>query len=351
MLIDLEGHGREELFADVDLSRTVGWFTSLFPVRLDPGALDLDEALAGGPALGRALKPIKEQLRALPDHGLGYGLLRYLNPRDGRAARQALRPPQIGFNYLGRFAAPAGADWAAAAEGGALGLGGDPAMPLAHALEINALTLDAAGGPSLTATWSFAPALLADDGGARRWPQGWFAGAGSVGAPCRAARRRRAHPSDLPLVALTQGEIEALERRYPQIEDMLPLSPLQEGLLFHALYDAQAPDVYTVQLVLALQGPLDCGAAGGRAGAARTPCQPAGRLPARGPGRPVQVIVPRVALPWRSLDLSLLDAASRAGAAGRDPGRGPRRALRSRGAAAPALHADPAGGRPSTGWC
>ena len=79
VLLDLEGHGREEVFADVDLSRTVGWFTSLFPVRLDPGALDLEEALAGGAALGRALKRIKEQLRALPDNGLGYGLLRYLN--------------------------------------------------------------------------------------------------------------------------------------------------------------------------------------------------------------------------------------------------------------------------------
>ena len=67
---------------DVELSRTVGWFTSLYPVRLDPGPLDLDEALAGGPALGRALKLIKEQLRAVPDNGLGYGLLRYLNRAD-----------------------------------------------------------------------------------------------------------------------------------------------------------------------------------------------------------------------------------------------------------------------------
>ena len=116
VLLDLEGHGREEVFADVDLSRTVGWFTSLFPVRLDPGALDLDEALAGGPALGRALKLVKEQLRALPDHGLGYGLLRYLNPRD-RARSSPAAAPQIGFNYLGRFAARRErADWAAAAE-------------------------------------------------------------------------------------------------------------------------------------------------------------------------------------------------------------------------------------------
>ena len=83
VLLDLEGHGREEIFADVDLSRTVGWFTSVFPVRLDPGALDLAEALAGGEALGRALKLIKEQLRGLPDHGLGYGVLRYLNAQTG----------------------------------------------------------------------------------------------------------------------------------------------------------------------------------------------------------------------------------------------------------------------------
>src|SRR5262249_23963820 len=54
-LVDVEGHGREQIFEDIDLSRTVGWFTSLFPVRLDPGTLDLDEALAGGPALGRAV--------------------------------------------------------------------------------------------------------------------------------------------------------------------------------------------------------------------------------------------------------------------------------------------------------
>ena len=165
VLIDLEGHGREEIFADVDLSRTVGWFTSLYPVRLEAGALDLDEAISGGPALGRALKLIKEQLRALPDHGLGYGLLRYLNPETA-SQLSGFAVPQIGFNYLGRFAALAGANWSVAAEAMALG-GGDTAMPLAHALEVNALTLDAADGATLTATWTFAPALLLRGSGSR----------------------------------------------------------------------------------------------------------------------------------------------------------------------------------------
>ena len=157
MLLDLEGHGREEIFADVDLSRTVGWFTSQFPVRLDVGALDLEEALAGGPALGVALKRIKEQLRALPANGLGYGLLRYLNAQTG-AQLAGEAAPQLGFNYLGRMASEAG-DWSAAAEAIWLG-GGDSAMPLAHGLEINALTLDHPDGATLSASWSWAPALL-----------------------------------------------------------------------------------------------------------------------------------------------------------------------------------------------
>src|SRR5207237_7037900 len=100
VVIELEGHGREELFPGVNLSRTVGWFTNLYPVALDPGKAGLTN-----PA--RALKTIKEQLRQIPDQGMGYGLLRYLN--DSTAAKLKSQPvPQIGFNYLGRIA---GASW------------------------------------------------------------------------------------------------------------------------------------------------------------------------------------------------------------------------------------------------
>ena len=88
---------------DVDLSRTVGWFTSLFPVRLDPGTSISRKLWRAERALGRAVKRIKEQLRAVPNNGLGYGLLRYLNPQ-AVAQLASLPAPQIGFNYLGRFA-------------------------------------------------------------------------------------------------------------------------------------------------------------------------------------------------------------------------------------------------------
>ena len=326
MLLDLEGHGREEfgreefgreefgreaVFGDVDLTRTVGWFTSLYPVRLDPGRLDLDEALAGGAALGRALKTIKEQLRAVPGKGLGYGLLRYLN--DATAGQLAGAPaPQLGFNYLGRFATGVdGADWSPASmaesadqgDGAQLG-GGDPAMPLAHLIEINALTQDGADGPALTAHWTWASALL-DEAAVRDLAGTWFAALTALVRHVRQPGAGGRTPSDVALVDLTQGEIERLESHYPRIEDILPLSPLQEGLLFHALYDARGPDVYTVQLELELEGLLDSAVleASIQAVIGRHASLRAGFWHEH-LNRPVQVVLPRAAVPWRLIDLS-----------------------------------------------
>ena len=190
----------------------------------------------------------------MPGNGLGYGLLRYLNAGTG-SQLAGFAAAQIGFNYLGRFAAPAGADWARAPEAVRLGEGGDAAMTLAHCLEVNALTLDGTEGAELTAHWSWAPALVTE-AEVRDLAQRWFEALEELVRHAAAGVGGRS-PSDLPLVALTQGEIERLERHYPRIEDVLPLSPLQEGLLFHALYDAQAPDVYMVQLELGLEGALD----------------------------------------------------------------------------------------------
>src|SRR5262249_17997480 len=143
--------------------------------------------------------------------------------------------PQIGFNYLGRFAGPAGADWGRAAGGGRVGGGGGAAMPLAPCLVVNARTLDGGQGAELAARWAWAPARVAE-ARSRDLAERWFlALEGLVGHAALPEAGGRS-PSDLPLVALTQGEIERLERQYRQIEDVLPLSPLQEGLLFHALY-------------------------------------------------------------------------------------------------------------------
>jgi len=102
LLVDLEGHGREVGESGLDLSRTVGWFTSVYPVRLDFATIDLDAAFEGDAAAGYALRQMKEELRRTSDRGLGYGLLRRLNEETG-AELSRLPQAEIAFNYLGRF--------------------------------------------------------------------------------------------------------------------------------------------------------------------------------------------------------------------------------------------------------
>ncbi|WP_415835596.1 condensation domain-containing protein, partial [Corallococcus soli] len=88
------GHGREELFADADVTRTVGWFTSLYPV-----VLEVPEA---GTA-GDALRAVRDTLRQVPGKGVGYGLLRYQGPEAVAAKLKQGPKAQVAFNYLGQF--------------------------------------------------------------------------------------------------------------------------------------------------------------------------------------------------------------------------------------------------------
>ncbi|GAA1797265.1 amino acid adenylation domain-containing protein [Actinomadura chokoriensis] len=212
VLIDLEGHGREEIVPGVDLSRTAGWFTSIYPVRLDAGRLDPADVRDGGPAMGTALKRVKEQLREIPDNGIGYGLLRHLNAEAGTGLAAQ---PQIAFNYLGRSAAPEATDWGPAdlADSDALGGGQDAALGLVHAIEVNAHTRDLPGGPELSATWTWAGDLF-DAAAIEDLAGRWYAalrglvahvvdgaGDGPVGGFT---------PSDLSLVDVSQDEIDEL---------------------------------------------------------------------------------------------------------------------------------------------
>ncbi|MFF6783531.1 amino acid adenylation domain-containing protein [Streptomyces sp. NPDC012510] len=161
VLVDLEGHGREEeLGGDgIDLSRTVGWFTSVHPVRLDPGPVDTAEAFAGGPAAEQAVRRVREHLASLPANGVGYGLLRHLAPR-AREVLSAHEPPRVEFNYLGRFGIPEETDWSYAPEEDAADIGPEGSMREGHALEINVVTEDRADGPVLAAHWSYLEGLV-----------------------------------------------------------------------------------------------------------------------------------------------------------------------------------------------
>ena len=119
-------------------------------------------------------------------------------------------------------------------------------------------------------------------------------------------------PSDVPLVALTQGELERLEDAHPALEDILPLSPLQEGLLFHALYDAHGVDLYTMPIAFAVEEPLESEVL--RAAVAALVQRHASLRAAfrhEQLSRPVQVVLSSVQVPFRSIDLSMLDEAAR----------------------------------------
>ncbi|GID33104.1 hypothetical protein Abr02nite_80870 [Paractinoplanes brasiliensis] len=201
LTISVEGHGRaEERRRGTDLSRTVGWFTSQYPVRLDLSGLYRGDAEA-------ALKHVKEQLRAVPDGGLGYGLLRYLNPRT--AAAFTAPEPAMGFNYLGRFAA-GDSDFSALLEGAELVSAAEPEMPLSHAVEVNAVTEDGSDGPQLVARWTWAPSLL-DRPAVTRLAERWFAWLHRFAQRAGQLDPGGFTPSDVALSHLDQQDIDLLE--------------------------------------------------------------------------------------------------------------------------------------------
>ncbi|MEV0181920.1 amino acid adenylation domain-containing protein, partial [Streptomyces sp. NPDC050625] len=301
VLVDVEGHGREPLAVGMDLSRTVGWFTSVRPVRVDAAGVDLADVVAGGSAAGVLLKRVKEQVRAVPGDGLGYGLLRHLNPETA-SELAALPSAQVGFNYLGRVAAR-DEEWQLAEDG--LGEGIAAQAPVMHALEAEALVQDRSGGPVLVLSVAWPDRLL---GEAEAWGlvEGWAAMLSGLAAHAADPVAGGFTPSDFALVALEQARVEELEAAYPDLVDVLPVAPLQEGLLFHALYDEQGTDVYVEQLLLELEGPLDGMVLRGswQALIDRHPSLRAGFRQLAGVAEPVQVVVERVQLPWSEEDLS-----------------------------------------------
>ncbi len=242
LLLDLEGHGRENLFEDgettgeIDLSRTVGWFTSIFPVPLD---------LTGIDAPGAALKAVKEQLRAVPNRGIGFGIVRWLAeaPEATKISRRlrALPVSEVSFNYLGQLAAGPAEDRLFRLAGGAAGATAHPAQPLSYLLEIN-------GGVTGGRLW-MQLGYSADRHRQATIEQlaGRFAGAlRTLVAHCLEPGAGGVTPSDFPLAGLAASALDQFVVAGAPVEDIYPLSPLQQGMLFHALH-APESGAYVVQ--------------------------------------------------------------------------------------------------------
>ncbi|WP_434695427.1 non-ribosomal peptide synthase/polyketide synthase [Pseudomonas sp. Z1-14] len=225
-LIQLEGHGREALFEDVDLSRSVGWFTSLFPVRLSPTA-----------TTEGSIKVIKEQLRAIPDKGLGFGVLRYLGDEPTRRTLAELPVPRITFNYLGQFdsgfADDADGLFVPASE--SAGAAQSPLAPLDNWLTLNGSVY--AG--ELSIDWTFSSQMF-DEATIQALAEDYAGELQALIDHCCEPRHHGFTPSDFPLAGLQQQQLDALPLVARDVEDIYPLSPMQQGMLFHTLYEQQA---------------------------------------------------------------------------------------------------------------
>ncbi|WP_409495393.1 amino acid adenylation domain-containing protein [Amycolatopsis sp. cmx-11-12] len=298
--VSLEGHGRDQ--DGLDLSRTVGWFTAEHPLRVPAGAVaattDFENALAGGAAAGTLLRAAKEAKRAVPDSGVGFGVLRYLDPltRDELAA---VPPPDVVLNYLGRFAALPGTGWRLPEE--------DPfavtepeGKSLDQVLALNCFVREGEL-PRLAVEWTAASEVLSEES-VEALQEAWTRALEAMAA--HAARigpdGGGLTPSDLPLVGLGQADIDALERQ-GRIEDVLPATPLQTGLSFHTLArGADDTDVYVVQAVTLLSGALDADRMR-EAAAEVLRRHPALRvhLHTTDAGEVVQVVPEAVSLDWR----------------------------------------------------
>ncbi|OZD08144.1 hypothetical protein CH275_06230 [Rhodococcus sp. 06-235-1A] len=235
IVLDLEGHGRG---GDLDLSRTVGWFTTVHPIALAPA----DSVIATTSA-------VKTALAAIPHDGRGFGLLRYLDPVAAPILASA-PASQIGFNYLGRLMQ--GGDWSVDALAPVPATEADvsavhPVEITAYASSTGVLTLHVSSCSRIVD-----PAWITDV--LNRWQQ-------ACSELVRAAAldpRLALAPSDFDVVELDTEELEtvlnsALVER--GLTDVLPATPLQQGIIFHSIADSA--DVYTAQFVFELDARVD----------------------------------------------------------------------------------------------
>ncbi len=226
VLVQLEGHGRDGLFEDMDLTRSVGWFTNAYPLSLSPQMGEDESARAG------SIKRIKEQLRQVPHKGLGHGVLRYLADEAGRERMAALPQARITFNYLGQFDQQF--DQAALFQplDAPAGLAHDLDAPLPNWLSVDGQVY----GGALQLRWSFS-AERYDEATIARLAEAYRLELLALIGHCLADGNGSFTPSDFPLAQLTQEQIDALPIPAAEIEDVYPLTPMQEGLLLHTLLE------------------------------------------------------------------------------------------------------------------
>ncbi|MDT8913027.1 non-ribosomal peptide synthase/polyketide synthase [Amycolatopsis sp. PS_44_ISF1] len=284
VLVALEGHGREDVLDGVELSRTVGWFTTQFPVALD---------VAPEGDWGTTLKTVKEQLRAVPHRGLGYEALRYLGEPGALPAGPL---PQVCFNYHGQW--DGGAASAGLVRGRLEGAGEDLAPEEARTYLLDVTGLVDAG--ELTLTWQYS-GQVHHEATIRRLAEAMTGALREIVEHCASPGAGGRTPSDFPLARLEQSTVDKIAGDGREVEDVYPLTPLQAGMLFHSLSD---PGSYVDQARMLLDGVREPAAfaTAWQQVADRTPVLRT-HLRWEGVAEPLQVVRRRVVLPIAHADL------------------------------------------------
>jgi amino acid adenylation domain-containing protein/non-ribosomal peptide synthase protein (TIGR01720 family) len=281
VLIGMEGHGREDLFADADLSRTVGWFTTVYPVAL---------TVPDGPDVGTLVKSVKQQLREVPRRGIGYGALRHLTDTP-----PASPVPEVSFNYLGQWDGAQdslirGRTWNVGTDRG-------PAAGRPFLLDVVG-TIDR---DELEFVWVYSAEVHTEDTVTRLAGE-LAAELESVIEHCLRPEAGGCTPSDFPLARLDQSTVDRVAGDGRTVQDIYPLTPIQAGMLFHWLINT---DVYLGQLAFTLDGVREPERLG-RAWQAvidRTPILRTS-LAWEGLAEPVQIVHTEATLPVTYLDWS-----------------------------------------------
>uniref|UniRef100_UPI00046FE480 non-ribosomal peptide synthetase n=1 Tax=Paenibacillus massiliensis TaxID=225917 RepID=UPI00046FE480 len=244
VLVNLEGHGREAIVPNVDITRTVGWFTSQYPVILDIGS---------GQGVSGKIKRVKEDLRRIPHKGIGYGILTYLSGGQGSVDHDLLLHPDISFNYLGQFdqdmdnnklqmsSYPVGASLS-------------EKQAQYYALDINGMISD--GVLSLSVAYN---RLQYHQGTMEQFSTLLQAKLSEVLLHCASQEQRELTPSDLLLSELSMEELEQLvgqTRKIGEIDNVYRLTPMQKGMLFHSQLEPESA-AYFEQVTFGLEGQLD----------------------------------------------------------------------------------------------
>jgi iturin family lipopeptide synthetase C len=242
ILVALESHGRQEILEEVDISRTVGWFTSVYPVVLDV-AYEQD--------LARQIKEVKERLRRVPHRGIGYLILRYLTAPEHKTDLSFRQRPRISFNYLGQFDADLKEkSFEMAAE--SVGDTHSPRNRLECELEVIGLIANHQLVMSITFS-----RLQFRDQTIQSLLDLYRQKLIQVISLCRQQKRREPTPSDFTYNRLSIEAVDAIARGFQEtIRDMYPLSPMQEGMLFHTLYNPGS-SAYFEQICHRLHGEID----------------------------------------------------------------------------------------------